>query len=145
MPVDLGFGPGLQADHLAVTGVDRDGAAQGAVGANRVSPLEIPVPSLVTRWFVSKNPSGAEIYDVAGKGALQAAVFLAAEISVPPYLQGSQVVAARMVLIKAAAAPAADAAVHFMSHQGAQVLIMKSSLEAVITPDPLTAGYGHIL
>ncbi len=118
------MGPGFQAHHFPVLGAAHGVAAQGAVEAQGRAPLKIPAPALEPGGLVGEDPGGADIDEIAGKGAFQGPVAESAEVGAVADLHGPQVPVAGKILVEAAAAPALDAAVHFVLHEQAQVLVL---------------------
>jgi hypothetical protein len=116
--------PGFQADHFPVFCTAHDVAAQGAMEAERRSPLEMPAPALETGGFIGVHPGGADVDEIAGKGALQGAIAEAAEVGAVADLHGPEVPVAGKLLVEAAAAPALNASVHFMLDKQAQLLVL---------------------
>ena len=138
-------GPALQAHHFPVFGAAHGVAAQGAVEAQGRAPLKIPPPALEPGGLIGEHPGGADIDEIAGKGAFQGPVAKSAEIGAAADLQRPQVPVAGIVLVEAAAAPALDAAVHFVLHEPAQVLVLVGALGAQEAPDAVAAGDGFVL
>ena len=121
-------------------------AAHAAAGADRGRRLQVPLAGVVVhQGFVGEYTGGADLHQVAGEGAFQGALPMAAEVDVIVGGECCEVGAAGIVTVEARAAVTGDAAVHLVMNQGAQVLVAVGLLGAAVVTVPVAGHYRHVL
>jgi len=104
-----------------------------------------PVTGAETGGFIGEDTGRADVDEIAGKGRLQLTIAKAAVVDPSGAPHDPEIAAAGIFLIKADAAVALDAAVHFMGNVRSEILVAVGPLPAVIATDALSAGDGEIL
>ena len=117
----------------------------GSSGCRRRGPLKVPPSALEAGGLVGEDARGADIGQVAGKGALQRAVPAASVIDPGGAAQDAQIGAAGKFAVEADAPVAVDAAVHFVLEERPQVLVVVGSLLPLEASDAVAARDGHVL
>lgn len=131
---------------LAVAFARRGIAAQAAMHADRRRGLQIPFPGIaVAERLVGEDAGRADFDQVAAEFVFERAVLEAAEIHVVVDAQHFEIVAPRVVVVEADAAVAGDAAVHFMIHERAEILIPVRPLASTIAARGVAGHQRHVL
>ncbi len=113
--------------------------------AERRTSLKIPSPARKARGLVRIDASGTEIDQISRKGALKRSVLISTEIGSMGKLHGAQVAIPRKILIKSAASPAVNTAIHLVLDKYPQVLIVVGPLLSEIAPESVASCNRQIL
>ena len=136
----------LDAAQFAVALAGADVAAAGAAMADARGELHVPLAVVALGvGLVGEHTGRADLGEVAGELAFQHAVFDATEIHVVVGAIHAQVGAASVVLVVAHAAVAGDAAVHLMSDERAEVLVLVGTLGETVAALVVAGHYRHVL
>jgi hypothetical protein len=95
--------------------------------------------------LVGEHARRADLHEVAAELVLEDAVLVPPEIHVIVRGENVEVVAPRIVAIKANAAVARDAPVHLVLHEGTDILVAERPLPAAITAVVVARHDGHVL
>jgi hypothetical protein len=135
----------FEPDDFTIADARNDVAPEGAVNAEGRTSQIIPSPPFESGGFVGVDSCGTEIDEVPGKRTLKGPVHIPAEVGAISNLQSTEVSVSGKILIKPAAPPTVNAAVHFVPDQWPKILILISSFFPQGAPDPMPSGHGHIL
>src|SRR5208283_2130963 len=123
-----------------------DVAAESTVDANRRSELLIPFAGvMVLQGLIREHTRRTNFDEIPAEFVLQDTVFATAKKYRVARGERVQISASRIVAVVAHAAVTLDAAVRFMIHQRAQVLVAKRALVEFVAPVVMTGHDGHVL
>src|SRR5688572_13164934 len=95
--------------------------------------------------FVCENSGRADLGQISTELTLKNAILMAAEIDIILRGKGIKIVSAGIVLIESYTTVALNAAVHFVVHEGSEVLILVTSFLERKSSVIMTSHYCHIL
>ena len=131
---------------LAITFARADVAAAGATVADAGRKLHVPLAVVALGvGFVGEHTGRADFGEVARELAFENAVFNATEVHVVVGAENAEVRTARIVFIEAHAAVAGDAAVHLMSDERAEFLVLVGTFGKAVAAFVVTGHHGHVL
>ncbi len=136
----------FDAANLAVAFPGADVATDRALVADAGGILQVPLSGVVIGMtLVGEHPSGADFGEVAGERAFQCAFGVSSEVDVVPGTKGAQIGATGVVIVKAHAPVAGNAAVHFVGDERPQVLVAASALVEPVAAAVMAGHYRHVL
>ena len=136
----------FDAAQLAITFARADVAAAGATVADAWRELHVPLTVVALGVsLVGEHTGRADLGKVAGELAFKHAVFNATEVHVVVSAEHTQVGTACVVFVVAHAAIAGDAAVHLVSDERAEFLVLVGALGEAITALVVAGHHRHVL
>src|SRR5471032_2273428 len=131
---------------FAITLARGDVATAGAAMADARRELHVPLTVVALGVsLVGEHTGRADLGEVAGELAFQSAIFNSAEVDVVVSAEHAQVSTTGVVFIEAYAAIAGDAAVHLVSDERAEFLVLVRALGEAITALVVAGHHGHVL
>ena len=136
----------LDAAQLAIALTRADVAAHRTLLADTGGKLHVPLAVVALGvGLVGEDAGGADLHQIAGKLALQGAIFDPAEIDVVVGAIDPEILATGIILVVTDAAIAGDAAVHLVTDEGAQLLILVGALGEAVATAVVAGHHRHVL
>ena len=131
---------------FAITLARADVATAGAAVADARCKLHVPLTVVALGVsLVGEHTGRADLGEVAGELALEDAVFNTTEIDVVVGTVYAQVGTAGIVLVVTHATVAGDAAVHLVSDERAELLVLVGTFGETVTALVVAGHYRHVL
>jgi hypothetical protein len=100
---------------------------------------------MLLQGLVGKNTGRTDLHQIPAELALKSAILVTPKVDLVAQDERVEIASTRIVAVKARAAVALNAAVHFMVNKRSQVLVVKGSLPPTITAISMPGHDRHIL